>query len=50
MAFPQIVDHPALFPFKLELSVRQLMQNPIFHVQRQGDQSDFVELVSPVNC
>ena len=45
LAFSQIIEHPALFPFKLDLSVRELMKNPDFHVQRQGDHSDFVELV-----
>ena len=48
LAFSQIIEHPALFPFKLDLSVRELMKNPDFHVQRQGDHSDFVELVRPI--
>jgi hypothetical protein len=33
--------HPALFPFKLDLSVRDLIANPAIDVHRQGDQSDF---------
>ena len=45
LAFSQIIEHPALFPFRLNLSVRELIRNPNFHVQRQGDHSDFVELV-----
>ena len=45
LAFSQIIEHPALFPFRLDLSARELMRNPNFHVQRQGDDSDFVELV-----
>jgi hypothetical protein len=45
MAVSQVTDHPALFPFKLEVSARDLMRNPLFHVQRQGDQSDIIELV-----
>ena len=45
LAFSQIIEHPALFPFRLDLSVRELMRNPDFHVHRQGDHSDFVELV-----
>lgn len=44
MAIAQLSDHPALFPFSFDLSARDLIQNPIFRVQRQGDQSDFVEL------
>jgi hypothetical protein len=44
LAFSQIGDHPALFPFKLDLTARELIASPNFHVQRQGDQSDFVEI------
>lgn len=44
LTFSHLIDHPALFPFALQLSARDLMQNSIFRVQRQGDQSDFVEL------
>ena len=40
----QLIDHAALFPFALNLNVRTLILSPIFHVHRQGDQSDFVEL------
>ncbi len=40
----QLIDHPALFAFTPHLTERTLVQNPIFRVQRQGDQSDFVEL------
>jgi hypothetical protein len=43
-SFSQILAHPALFPFKLDLSIRDLTASPAFHVHRQGDQSDFVEL------
>ena len=45
LAFSQILEHPALFPFKLDLPIRDLIASPFFHVQRQGDQSDFVEIV-----
>ena len=45
LAFSQLIEHPALFPFRLDLSVRELTRNPNFHVQREGDHSDFVELV-----
>jgi len=44
LPYLQLVDHPALFPFAVDVPARDLMRNPIFHVQRQGDQSDFVEL------
>jgi hypothetical protein len=46
LPYLQLVDHPALFPFAVDVSARDLMQNPFFRMQRQGDQSDFVELVS----
>ena len=44
LPFSHLIDHPALFPFAVDLTVPDLMRNPIFRVQRQGDQSDFVEL------
>jgi hypothetical protein len=44
LAFSQILAHPALFPFKLDLSIRDLVAHSAFHVHRQGDQSDFVEV------
>jgi len=44
LQYPYLVDHPALFPFAVHVSVQDLMMNPVFRVQRQGDQSDFVEL------
>ena len=46
LPYPQLVDHPALFPFQVDVPVRDLMGNSAFRVQRQGDQSDFVELAS----
>jgi hypothetical protein len=39
-----LIDHPALFPFSLQLAGQSLAQDKRFRVQRQGDQSDFVEL------
>lgn len=39
-----LTDHPALFPFSLDLVGLSIAQNKRFRVQRQGDQSDFVEL------
>ena len=44
LPFSHLIDHPALFPFSVHLTARDLMGNPVFGVQRQGDQSDFVEL------
>lgn len=44
LAFSQVLEHPALFPFKLGLPIRDLIASPAFHVQRQGDQTDFVEI------
>ena len=44
LTFSHLIDHPALFPFALNLTVPELMRDPAFRVQRQGDQSDFVEL------
>jgi hypothetical protein len=47
LAYSRILAHPALFPFKLDLSIRDLAASPAFHVHRQGDQSDFVEIAQP---
>lgn len=44
LPFSHLSDHPALFPFSVQVTARDLMRNPAFRVQRQGDQSDFVEL------
>jgi hypothetical protein len=44
LPYPRLVDHPSLFPFEVDVPVRDLTRNLIFRVQRQGDQSDFVEL------
>ncbi len=43
-SLPQLADHAALFPFQLQLSARALMRTARFRLQREGDQSDFVEL------
>jgi hypothetical protein len=45
MSLSQLVSHPAIFPFKLQLNAATLRKHPSLRVQRQGDQSDFVELV-----
>ena len=44
MPFAHLIDHPALFPFKVHITVQDLMRSHIFRGQRQGDQSDFIEL------
>jgi hypothetical protein len=44
LPFSQLIDHPALFPFGVHVTAQDLMKNPVLRVQRQGDQSDFVEL------
>jgi hypothetical protein len=46
LPYPHLIDHPALFPFSVDVMTRDLMRNPIFRVHRQGDHSDFVELRS----
>jgi hypothetical protein len=44
LLFSLLVNHPALFPFAVNLTSQDLIRSPYFKVQRQGDQSDFVEL------
>ena len=44
LPFSHLIDHPALFPFAVQVTAQDLMRNPVYRVQRQGDQSDFVEL------
>jgi hypothetical protein len=44
LPFSHLIDHPALFPFAVHVTARDLMRNLIFRVHRQGDQSDFIEL------
>jgi len=44
MSLSQLISHPAIFPFKLQLNAVTLRKHPSLRVQRQGDQSDFVEL------
>jgi hypothetical protein len=40
----QLVSHAALFPFDVRLNATNLRQSGCLRVQRQGDQTDFVEL------
>jgi hypothetical protein len=44
MLLSQLVSHPAIFPFKLQLNAATLRKHACLRVQRQGDQSDLVEL------
>jgi hypothetical protein len=37
-------SHAALFPFEVRLNATTLRQSGYLRVQRQGDQTDFVEL------
>ena len=41
----QLTRHPALFPFDVRLNSASLRKSDCIRVQRQGDQSDFVELI-----
>jgi hypothetical protein len=40
----QLAGHPALFPFDVRSNAGSLRKNVCFRVQRQGDQSDVVEM------
>jgi hypothetical protein len=44
MPFPQLCSHPALFPFEIQVSAMALKKSGRILVQRQGDQTDFVEV------
>jgi len=44
MLLSQLVSHPGIFPFKLQPNAATLKKHPYLRVQRQGDQSDLVEL------
>jgi hypothetical protein len=44
MSLSQLGAHPAAFPFKLQLNAATLRKHPYLRVERQGDQTDFVEL------
>jgi hypothetical protein len=43
MLLSQLRSHPALFPFKVNLSSERIRRNRRLRVQREGDQGDFVE-------
>lgn len=44
LPFDQLIGHPALFPFAIELNAGQIRGAPQFSVHRQGLDADFVEL------
>jgi hypothetical protein len=44
LPFPQLITHPALFPFDVRVNTTALRRNCNIRVVRQGDQIDFVEL------
>jgi hypothetical protein len=45
MQLSNLLKHPAIFPFSIRPTVRDLIESPIFRVQRQGDQSDLIDLM-----
>jgi hypothetical protein len=44
MPLSQVIGHPALFPFDIHLSAAALRKSGCILIQRQGDQTDFIEL------
>jgi hypothetical protein len=44
MSLSQLTRHPALFPFGIHLSATAMRQSECIQVQREGDQTDFIEL------
>jgi hypothetical protein len=44
MPLSQLIGHPALFPFGIHLSATALRKSGCILIQRQGDQTDFIEL------
>jgi hypothetical protein len=43
MPLPQLVSHPAVFPFDVRTDLTAMRRNERLRVHRQGDQTDFVE-------
>ncbi len=44
MPLPQLTGHPALFPFGVHLSATAMRKSGCILIQREGDQSDFIQL------
>jgi hypothetical protein len=44
LPFSKIESHPALFPFTVSMSVRDLTQDGTFRIQHRSDHVDFVDL------
>jgi hypothetical protein len=44
MPLTYLTGHPALFPFELHVSAAALRKSGSMQIERQGDQTDFVEL------
>ena len=43
----QLLDHPAIFPFRHSLTMADLREAPVFDVHRQGIDGDMIELRYP---
>jgi len=44
MSLSQLTGHPSLFPFGIHLSATAMRKSGCIQVQREGDQSDFIDL------
>jgi hypothetical protein len=44
MPLSHLIRHPALFPFDIQVNAAALRKSGCIQLQRQGDQTDFVEL------
>ena len=47
MPLSHLTGHPALFPFEVHVTAASLRKSGRIQIQRQGDQTDFVELEYP---
>ncbi len=45
LAASELATHPELFPFRLELTTRNLRASPVFEVERRGLDTDMVSLI-----
>ena len=44
LPIPNLIEHPALFPFLVQLTAGELMGKSAFRLHRQGDQLDLIDL------